>query len=160
MKVKKKFVDVHNYPNWTPPTRVYVHRAGFPDVWGSDTYQGGLKKTSNYFVDTYLSDHLTRMKYSADKFNFLLGVMWGNETDKMMDLFGFKYDRVWPGNPEVHGFVIKNGVQLKGNPVTNPLTCGDSLILLGEEEKHRRTCSDLTTYILELPDISFLNNEK
>jgi len=74
----------------------------------------------------------------------------GDDTIRMIDLFGFEFDRSWEEcNPEWHPYVFRNGVyQMDGSK-----GCETGLIVLGKEGELRRRCGSLREYLSEWPDI-------
>ena len=93
------------------------------------------------------------------KFDYLLGAIWGKKDEKIIDLFGFSDISEWPGNPDVTSFVIKNGgydTREDDDSFVESYTCGDTLIMLGEEEKYRRTTKSLDEYMRNPPEISVM----
>ncbi|MFQ5621060.1 MAG: hypothetical protein ACE5FT_04410 [Candidatus Nanoarchaeia archaeon] len=74
--------------------------------------------------------------------------LWADEfEDKVIDVFGFRGERRRPGNPEVDAWVYRDGLLKCGKNISR----GDTLTMLGEEEKYRRTCENLREYVSSLP---------
>jgi len=83
-----------------------------------------------------------------EQFDYLLAVMWGDKRTKVIDFFGYSDVQDWPGNPDVSSWVLRDGVFMhKKNLTRGDTTCGDSLIMLGEEERYRRTRANLSDYM-------------
>ncbi len=116
------------------PAKVFFHSAGFKELYGSIKY-----------ARIYSELSLMRSYKDLSGFDYVLSVLWGNvqTQEKIMDIFGFSDTEPWPGNPDVSSYILKNGVLRK----ENPMTCGDSLILLGQEESTRRSCKNLKEYL-------------
>ena len=129
----------------SPPSRVYIHDAGFNEIYKSD------KAVLDYFTEIFNRD-----LRNSDKFNYLLAIAWGdiNSKEKVIDFFGYNGFDNWPGNPDVSIWVVRNGLIA---PNENK-TCCDSLVILGEEEKYRRTTKSLEDYMLKAPKISNFTN--
>jgi len=128
------FLAQLNYPSLK--ARAYLHKAGI-SAWG----ENALNRAGGCFIHTL-------EKHNFKEFDFFLATLWANEEeDFIVDLFGFRDIYPWPGNPEVTNWVIKEGVIVPDNKST----CGDTLIVLGEEEKFRRTRRDLTDYLENPP---------
>jgi hypothetical protein len=83
--------------------------------------------------------------------DYLIAALWKPPRDlTVMDLFVYSDTKDnWPGNPDVRGFVFK-GVEYRPDM---PLTCGDTLRVLGIEEEYRRTCKSLGDYMASPPAI-------
>lgn len=123
-----------------PPARVYVHEsAGDGDELGSCASRGVTSVNSN---KTLLS--------GAD---FLLVAVWRDGCDDMVDLFKFGDSEGWPGNPGMKAYVLRNGVYRLDEQFH---TCGDMLIVIGEEEKYRRSTPSLEAYLASPPMIAGL----
>jgi len=124
-----------------PPVRAYVHGSG-SDVFSDDGAPRG-----------HLTDVLERHAGLFTDADFLLAALWGNNGDRMIDLFKYTGIREWPGNPEVAAYVFKDGIY---KPNARDITCGDTLIVLGIEEAHRRKTGNRGDYIRNPPDIEGL----
>ena len=117
-----------------PPARFYVH--------DSATVYGGVPKEMEA-MDTLLSKNslaFTGMEY-------MIAVLWGDKEEPVMDVFGFHDIKEWPGNPTVRCWGYRKGVLR----LSQDITCGDTLIVLGEEEALRRVSPDLETYLSKPP---------
>ncbi len=134
MRFKTKFI----LPWMNSSARGYVHEFGY-DVWGN----------KGKVVIEYLSNCLKNMPKGFMEDDFILAALWGNNGKRMIDCIGLRgIKNNWSGNPEVNAWVYDNGVYI----ITRNITCGDGLIMLGEEEKFRRTTSSLEEYKYEFPD--------
>lgn len=127
-----------------PSLRFYFHQSGSGLFRDSDLL-GGYAHLMN-LVLINKNPNLTK------GCNYLIAVLWGCDNDKMVDLFGYSgLDlKNWPGNPEVSSYIFKDGVYL---PKNKAISCGDGLIILGEEERYRRTTKSLEDYIKNPPKI-------
>jgi hypothetical protein len=116
------------------PAKVFFHSAGFKELYGS------IKDAR-----TYSALNLMRSYDTLKDFDYVISVLWGNvkTQEKIMDIFGFSDTSPWPGNPDVSSYIMKNGIIRKENPIA----CGDSVILLGNEESLRRKCGSLEEYL-------------
>ena len=84
----------------------------------------------------------SRSPINVHVFDYLLATIWGDKErgTKRIDLFGFNDISEWPGNPDVYHWSLANETIVSpSNPeeqevMLNPLTCGDTLIMLGQEE--------------------------
>lgn len=123
----------------TPPFRIYYHKSSFPKAFKD------ADKAMN---------HVTRIDFSniAEPADYLIFFTWGSGNTKMVDLFRYSDTKKWPGNPDIDKYVFKNGIY---SPYDRTM-CGDSLIILGAEESHRRDMSSLKEYMENPPAISGL----
>lgn len=128
-------------PNRTPPARLYWHSAGSRMIFGDNADR----------AKAYVAEVLDEQRESLNHFNYLLGAVWGDSLpvneDKVLDLFGYNGIRDWPGNPDVHAYVFRNGVP----SFRNPITCGDTTIVLGLEEHYRIQTKDLGEFMSNPP---------
>lgn len=135
-------------PNRTPPARIYWHSAGANEVFLNDADKARI----------YVREILDEQRESLSHFDYLLGAVWGAlwsdakvpAEDKVLDLFGYNDTRVWPGNPDVHSYVFRNGEP----SLRNPITCGDTMIVLGLEEEYRRNTHNLKEYMRTPPRLT------
>lgn len=147
------FVARFNFPKLKPPVRAYLHEAGL-DAY-STLEIGSVDAARKYFLDVFEWQDVS-------KYQFVLAAMWGkvngvNEPERNIDFFGLSDidENGWPGNPEVSAWVVKNGVVVPQKEIT----CGDTLIVLGEEEKYRRKCKNMADYSLIIPEINICDIE-
>ena len=82
--------------------------------------------------------------------NYGIVVVWSEGIDLHHDWFLFWGIQEWPGNPKVDSYVFQNGMW---RPRARSVTCGDSLIMLGIEEQHRRTTKSRAEYLRIRPDL-------
>ena len=81
----------------------------------------------------------TILKAEKDNFEgcaYLLSMLWAQDRKPMMDIFGVRPDKYWPGNPTYDSWVYRDDKLL----VSKEDTCRDGIIMLGKEERFRRTC--------------------
>lgn len=124
---------------------------------------GLIEAFSNLSKNVYCNvvDHFQEILENSDfsNYNYLISIAWGNDKNKMMDLFGYSgldISNINKGNPEVASFVFKNGTLVE--KLDHPRTCGDGLIILGNEELLRRASKSLEEYIssyINIPGLSF-----
>lgn len=128
------------------PGRVYIHSCGFSSV-----FESSIDKAFDYFRKEALPilqvAILTGEVSPADPVYFL-ATIWGDEKTyaRKLDAFVFGDIKNWPGNPEFATGVIQEN-KLSFNPPGRVVGCGDSLILLGAEEKLRRKTDGLADYL-------------
>jgi len=122
-------------PYFIIPIRAYVHGCG-SEVYGV-TQQQAVEGARDYLFQI-LRDSLPDI--IDDEGDFIYAVIWGDNGDKVVDIFTFPYERddnknlIWPGNPEIDVVVYRNRELTMDSG-----TCEDSIIVLGEESKFRRS---------------------
>ena len=132
--------------NNDPPIRAYVHRAGYIEAYNNDIQE------ANRHLTQVLKENRDELKH----FQYILASMWGEGKDKMIDMFGYRAINEWPGNPEIHGWVMENGIFVPVNKIMSEkgLTCEDTTIMLSKEAEHRRIRKDLDDFISNPPHFS------
>jgi hypothetical protein len=147
---KIEIVTRFKYLPQNAPGRAYIFEHCFDSAYDDsfpsalEHYDSSVKKNSEIF--------------DSHRFNFVNAIMWGDETDKMIDFFGYKLlDGDWHSNPSVFNWVTRNGlvVPSRGDFVSE-ITCAKGLRILGAEEEYRLTTPDLETYLSNFPEISGL----
>ena len=181
-QTKPNIVARMNQPSANPSGRAYVHGYGLSafdkmdlgkpclllanrEVITNKRIFNALDHYQRVWSNTYEMDHENfgdpATNGRTHRFKFIIGIVWGNdEGDKMIDAFGYKLTPTWPGNPEIYNWTFKNGVLIP-EPSQKPsglknITCGDGIIIMGEEEKYRRKCRALYDYTGHPPDIEGL----
>ncbi|GEM_PF-2898159 len=124
------------------PGRGYFHTSGFNEIFG-----GNVDAQESYAFEA-LRDNSSLLRDT----DYFLVAIWGDVSkgDKVMDLFTYNGVYPWPGNPEVSAYVLRNGIYA---PEERSITCGDTLMILGKEEEHRRQTTNLNEYISNPPVI-------
>ena len=134
-----------NMPDLFVPARVYVHEAGFEDVFLD--VDGAEERFRQHHADYEdMMKHLHGVEYA-------IVALWGNGDTSIIEYFGFADVDPWPGNPDVSSFVLKNGVYDKDREL---IGCGDTMMILGAEEEFRRTTTSLDDYMRNPPELSRL----
>ncbi len=123
------------------PTRAYVHLDGLDTA-----YCGNLHFAFDYFRRNIRFDEGLKNRSSKDGFLYALAVIWGKGTDRMADFFAFEKPDPWSSNPGTATWSYRNGFLVPA------ITCGDSLIVFGQEESYRRTTKDISEF-MERPPI-------
>ena len=136
------FITRFNLPIEDPPVRAYLHQAGFKEV-----FEGKIEIAKSYFLGIFDSQHK-----NLDNFGYVLATIWGDNGSKIIDFFGYRPTRP-EENPEVYAWVVCDGAVVRSGLDHNPTTCGDSLIVLGREEEHRRKTKDLTDFMSNPPPL-------
>jgi len=129
------FRNCYNFKN--RPLRLYTHR------FGEELFNNSIE------AFCYTEAALATLDSVAPDSLFYIAVTWGDKKTKsrICDLFAYSGINEWPGNPDVSSWIFNEGVLKQENPIT----CGDTMILLGLEEQYRRSCSDLSTYLSNGP---------
>jgi len=161
------FIARINLPDHHVPIRAYLHGSG-KDAWkpkavGQGTYVIEKDMDMSQIAKTYTINSLAKISKTLElNFQYLLAVLWGNsDSERVIDCFGYSdiSDANWPRNPEVEGWVMREGVYVQKNKITQGgLTCGDSTIIIGKEEEYRRLCPNLKTFMEVPPKIPGLEN--
>lgn len=98
--------------------------------------------------------YLSQQKLDFEGMDYFMAISWGEDGQKIVDVFGYSgLKEKWKSNPEVSGWVIRNGIISK----TREITCGEGLIVLGQEERHRRQTRNLKQYLALPPDVRVIN---
>lgn len=135
--------------------KVYPFVGNFERLYGT---------TGNALVDLFeLMKRMPMIKYSsATGRQFLYGIalLWGtmdgNKSERVIDFFGFDYDKPWQEcNPEYEPKIFRNGIY-----VPEVHGCETGLIVLGAEGNLRRSIVEqggsLDNYLHQWPDIGAL----
>lgn len=137
-----KFIFRWNFPD--SKLRAYQHKSGFKEV-----YNGLSTESSKHLLEVF--EEVIKPKNP----NYILATVWGKEKDKMID-FALYFDIVnnedkWMiSNPDILVIVTKNGMVDFNQKLT---TCEDTIIILGEEAKYRRTTKNLSDYLENPPNL-------
>lgn len=110
--------------------KIYLHKSG------EGFYQENLKK--------YIWAALGTAPKKVNRLDYFNSILWAENGKRIIDFFGYygtKGD--WNANPEIHSWVIYKGIWTRENPIT----CGEGIILLGEEEKLRRRTKNIEEYL-------------
>ena len=144
------FVDRINLPDFEVPVRAYIHEAGFEEVYGGDV-EVARKRLEDVIR---LSDWKEREKQM--NLQYILTTLIGGEEKyqgkPIVGFFGFFDIENWPGESKVKIFCYLKPDQRE--VILN--VRGDTLIMLGEEEKYRRTTKSLDEYMRNPPEISVM----
>lgn len=159
-----------NLPDRSIPVRAYLHAKGVEAYapvaqklfdTGRDV-EDKLEAAKEYLETALRPETIPRKIFQreesgAQKPSYILAFLWGNEEkERMMDCFGFYGVPVfphWPGNPDVQAWVLCNGMYIPEQAFQREITCGDGLMILGQEEAYRRRCRSLEEYLNNPPEI-------
>ncbi len=124
-----------NFEHTNPPMRAYVHK-----TWGH--YQE---------AEEYLNDVLHKYEKEFTKYDFILAAVWRSETSNNLDILRFDFSvpsvGIWPGNPVISPWSIKNGSY---DP--RETTLEDIVIVFGKEGEYRRMMTkSLEEYVKTWP---------
>ena len=148
------FIARISVPDWRIPVRAYLHESGI------EVYE--FHKPNNtegeraFLAAAYLGENvLGHVACPSDgelfqPAKYLLVALFGKEDKRMAEVFGYGDFEDWPGNPTKYRWTFRDNVYM---PEEQEDGCGDTDIVLGEEEKWRRTQDDLTTFMLNPPDV-------
>ena len=130
------------------PIRAHLHRTVIAAYGNNDKE---VRRINDWKVGKFALEYL-ELAIKSKGFNSLvdyhrleyaLAAMWADGNQRIIDFFGFGDLRGnWKGNPEVNSWDFRNGVFTRG-----AITCGDALIMLGAEERYRRTTPNLQSYM-------------
>ena len=121
------------------PTRAYLHGVGINEYGMDKTKQ--LASAIKYLGDAKNSNSFKEIA-ERERLEYILVALWADKETKIIDVFGFgDLAGEWPGNPDVQSWDFRNGIFTRG-----ARTCGDTLVMLGKEEEHRRTTKNLVDY--------------
>ncbi len=152
-----RFIGQINLPEAKTPTRAYVHEAGIGAyiTSGEPFHVDSITPIQN--ARRHLEEVLTRGLVVPQNLQYMIAILWGNEDkEKVVDCFGFSGIQGfphWPGNPEVQSWVLINGVYHHNPEIQRNITCGDGLLILGQEEGYRRHCKTLESYLQNPPPL-------
>lgn len=133
LDAKTGFIKCVSFNGLPFPNRIYLHKAGSELVQP----EKALYVARQNLIQYYYSNE--REKNSPE---WVISMVWSSlTTGLVLDVFEYR-DAVakWPGNPDVSAFNIGKIDTTRAN------SCGDSLIMLGVEEKFRRDCRNLKEY--------------
>ena len=124
-----------------PPGRIYLH-----DTARETLENGPIKKPYKAFRRAFQAG-MPLLHEELGHSNFFLSILWGKKDELRMDFFAYTLDDVfnWQSNVGVSPWVVERGVIWKRPD--GEMTCGEGIILLGEEEKLRRRTHNLAEYL-------------
>ncbi len=131
------------FKDYKPPLRVYVHNDGLREA-----YHGQPSEAVRHVREMYLLQPIANH-------SLVIAIAWGRASDhsKIVDLYGYALGEDHKENPIITPWRTCNG-ELQNRQL---LPCGDELIILGEEEKHRRGSKTLEEYLSTFPrTLSFI----
>jgi hypothetical protein len=138
----------YNAPGWNPPTRIYFHESGFSEAFNDNpSFQPWVNALTHL---SRIFDSKLDQSHDLRNFNYAIAFLWGQEKDKMVDLFAYDAISRWPGNPSISSFIFRNGVY---EPDNHEIGCGDGSIVICVEEEYRRKCKNLQYFLQNPPEI-------
>jgi hypothetical protein len=157
------FIARFNMPDYYVPVRAYLHGSG-QEMWDpKENTATVIRNAKKHLIKTFDS-----IRDDLSSFDYVLAILWGQSNpgcgsslsngNKMIDCFGYSgvshNPHCWPGNPEVEGWVMNDGLlTIKNGIFPGGLTCEDSTILLGKEAEYRRKCHDFNDFAVNPPVI-------
>jgi hypothetical protein len=137
------------FPQLNPAARVYIHGSTYAENAFLHNPDPIIRLTP---IITYVKETLAAHRNIVSGYDFLFGAVWGDKQRKMLDIIGFcgLNPKDWPGNPDLPGKLFRNGTLVSALELERAemgATCGDGVIVLAEEEKHRRRSDDLQDYV-------------
>ncbi len=134
------FTQRINFPHFHPPSKLYVHDSLPENLRGYSSFKHFVKTICSNFDELQL-------------YQWIIGMLWSDNGEVVTDLFAYSgiNSEVWPGNPDVSNWVVRQGIYRKDEKI---LTCGDTLMALGFEEAYRRTTKDFGAYTRSYPSAS------
>lgn len=139
------------------PMRAYFHEFGFEEAYGS---KSDLEYFTDHFyklIDKFSPSCPLKNSDILGKGDYIIALFWGNNSDKIVDVFRYSDIDEWPGNPNVESFILKNGIY---QPDNHEISCGDGTIIIGKEEQYRRKTKDLEDFLKFPPNITGLSPRK
>jgi hypothetical protein len=126
------------------PVRAYLHSAGY-ELWSQNGHE--LINARRYAQKIFKSDDFIRMA-EEEKLDYVITALWNDQGKKTADVFGYSGLREeWKlTNPEVTAWNCIDGVWQ--SPARS---CGDTMILLGEEEIRRISGTKDLAYHMAYP---------
>ncbi|MBT3985528.1 hypothetical protein HOE91_04480 [archaeon] len=118
------------------PARAYLHDGGI-EAYGEEP----IAAAEEHLMEALQSLNQTG---TLQGFPYSVCILWADKGDRIVDVVRYQHDMlIWPGNPEADPGVVRAGWWT----MNGPKTCGDGIILLGEEERMRRTTGSLDEYL-------------
>ena len=150
-----------NLPEARVPLRGYLHATGVEAYTSSSPklfigYSGIREQLE--IAEAHLQTIFSKGLVAPNKLNYIIAIFWGHERskEKIVECFGFSGIQGfphWPGNPDVKTWKLIDGVYYNNTNVQRKITCGDGIIILGQEEAYRRRCKTLDEYLQNPPEI-------
>ena len=150
------FIARISVPDWRIPVRAYLHESGI-EVYEfqkpNNTEQDRVSLASVHLGENVLcyAAHPSDGKLFRPA-KYLLVALFGKEGKRMAEVFGYGDFEDWPGNPTKYRWTFRHNVYM---PKEQEDGCGDTDIVLGEEEKWRRSpeVHNTDTFMLKPPDV-------
>lgn len=118
-----------------PRVRGYVH----------SSFNGAASVALDYCTHALASlHHEGKVNLSAEPSSWYIGLVWhdSEEPAEVLDVFQYHDYQSWPGNPDVHNFIVRNGIYVPEAAIS----CTEGILLLGQEEQLRRKTTSLEEY--------------
>lgn len=142
--IEQPFLARYKLHNKNPPVKGYLHMTGL----FAFREQDGESLTTIYDrAGRFLEEQLEQGREHYKDSSFLIAALWGDEGERVIDLFGYHDFQRWPGNPGVQNWVIRDGVYRREQDIC----CEDMIIILGQEATLRRETRSLDEYMRRDP---------
>ena len=87
---------------------------------------------------------------------FMVGAMWGDRGQRVMDVFGATEKEILSGNPEIEGWVVREGVARREKGIS----CLEGLGLAVAEFRLRVNSDSLLAYLqADMPKLPFVSGD-
>jgi len=142
------FTGVYPVKNINPRGKLYLHNSASGKI---DNPVNLLEESIVRCSGRINRDELLKMDY-------FISILWSDRTNLLFDFFGYSLDdkQSPESNVGIRAFTIRDGIWA----TPDELTCGEGIILLGEEEKLRRkfmASKNLSYYLEMLLDTDYIN---
>lgn len=120
----------------SPRVRGYVH----------SSFNDGAKAALDYCTQALASLHRDgKINLSAEPVSWYIGLVWhdSEEPAAVLDVFQYHNYQGWPGNPDIHNFIVHNEIYVSEAAIS----CSEGILLLGQEEQLRRKTNSLEQYL-------------
>ncbi len=149
------FVGEVTLPGRIVPVRAWIHGGNLIGAYGNAQGAADYFKEFYSTVEDELDDNSSRPSLENAPYDFALAMVWANTADgevsRNVDLFpayDVDWDN-WQANIEYDKCVFRDGTYVEGPAVT----CGDGMIMLGAEEKYRRSVESLDEFMASPPHL-------
>jgi len=96
----------------------------------------------------YLLEGLHASRNYIGRFSHILAAVWGDESDKVIDFFGYQGIKNWPGNAGCVPWNVVNGSM----NILIEHCCEDAQLMVADEIRYRRSCKSLEDFMANPPE--------
>lgn len=122
--------------------KFYFHTGG-REIYGGNNAEQVARAVSHLRYDV-----LTPGLPPLSGYNFLLGAVWGDKGERVVDILGFREISEWPGNPEIDTWVSREGVL---RPTTKSVLCMEGGRIIFGAEGELFAASDSLRQFIDTP---------